>query len=60
MLPWWFLLKDTVLGFKLFIECSSWKMGEIPSPQGGPEIKNLLQEGMSRKESLLVKLSGPI
>ena len=30
----------------------------MPPPQGGPEIKCLLQGGMSRKGSLLAKLSG--
>ena len=34
--------------------------GFISTPQGGPEIKYLLQEGMSGKGSLLAKLSqGP-
>ena len=32
--------------------------GCIQLTQGGPEIKYLLQEGMSRKGSLLAKLSG--
>jgi hypothetical protein len=31
-----------------------------PLPQGGPEIKYLLQEGMSDKGSLLAKPSGSI
>jgi hypothetical protein len=34
--------------------------GYIPLTQGGPEIKYLLQEEMSRKGSLLAKPSGPI
>lgn len=32
----------------------------IPLPQGGPQIKYFLQEGMCRKGSLLAKASGPI
>ena len=42
------VLDESVLGFKLFIDCSSWK---TPLPQDGPEIKYLLQEGMSEKGS---------
>ena len=34
--------------------------GCIPPSQGGPEIKYLLQEGMSGKGSLLTKPSGPL
>ena len=34
--------------------------GFISTPQGGPEIKYLLQEGMSGKGSLLAKPSGPL
>jgi hypothetical protein len=34
--------------------------GYIPPPQGGPEIKYLSQEGISRKGNLLAKLSGPL
>jgi hypothetical protein len=34
--------------------------GYIPPPQGGPEIKYFLQEGMCGKGSLLAKSSGPV
>jgi hypothetical protein len=32
----------------------------VPISQGGPEVKYLLQGGMSRKESLLAKTSGTL
>lgn len=35
------------------------KNGCIPLTQGGPEMKYLLQEGMSKKGTLLAKTSGP-
>jgi hypothetical protein len=53
-------LEETVLGSKVFIACSSWKNKSIPPPQGGPELKYLLQEGMSGKGSVLAKPSGPL
>lgn len=53
-------MKETVLGSELLIDCSSWKMGTFPSFQGGPEIKFLLQEGKSRKVTLLAKTSGSL
>lgn len=43
--------------------CVGWfiiENGCIPPPQGGPEIKYLLQGGMSRKGCLLAKPSGPL
>ena len=57
------LMKDSVYGSKLFIDCSWWKIGCIlnctPS-QGGHEIKYLLQGEMSGKGSLLAKPSRPL
>ena len=53
----WFDERDSPCLSKLFIhgrkEC-------IQLTQGGPEIKYLLQEGMSGKGSLLAKPSGPL
>jgi hypothetical protein len=43
---------------KLFIY--SEKNECIPLTQRGPEIKDLLQEGMPKKGNLLAKSSGPI
>lgn len=45
----------------VFIDCSSWEMNVNQLlPQGEPEFKYFLQGGMSRKESLLAKPSGPL
>jgi hypothetical protein len=56
--PQWFLMREIVLTYPncLFIV----ENGGIQLTQGGSEIKYLLQEGMSGKESLLAKPSGPI
>ena len=56
-------MKKTVHGSKLFTDCSWWKMDAyltVPTSQSGPEIKYLLQGGMSGKGSLLTKPSGPL
>jgi len=53
-----FVERDSPCLSTLFIYCSSWKMGSLQLTQGKPEIKYLLQEGMSRKGSLLAKPSG--
>jgi hypothetical protein len=50
-------MKETVLGSEPFIGFIV-KNGCVPTSQGGPEIKYLLQGGMSRKWSLLAKPSG--
>jgi len=61
--PRWILMKGTVHGSKQFIGCSWWKMDEYctkPTSQGKPQIKYLLQGGMSGKGSLLANPSRPL
>ena len=53
------LMKETVHGSKQFISCSWLNMDAqctIPTSQHRPEIKYLLQGGMSEKGSVLAKL----
>ena len=54
------LMKETVHSSKQFVGCSWWTMDAkctIPNSQGGPEMKYLLQGGMTGKGSLLAKSS---
>jgi hypothetical protein len=57
-------MKETVCGSKLFIDYSSRKMDAyltiLYQTQSEPEIKYLLQRGMSGKGSLMAKLSGSL
>jgi hypothetical protein len=48
-------MRETILASELFM-----KNGCVPTSQGGPEIKYLLQGGMFWEGRLLAKPSGPL
>ena len=53
-------MRETVLACPTICWLFIVENGGIPLPQGGPEVKYLLLEGMSRKGNLVIKPLGPI
>jgi hypothetical protein len=58
--PWWFQMEETVLGSKLFIDCSSWKMNVYQLLRVDQRLNTFCREECLGRGNLLAKPSGPL